>query len=76
LRGRLAGIELLSYSAGPQLGQVRAGGTAALLGIRTSIWTGGAACAAAVGALAVFLPALMHYDARTNEHALSRRAAT
>ncbi|WP_307071642.1 MFS transporter [Streptomyces sp. B3I8] len=73
LRGRLAGIELLSYSAGPQLGQVRAGGTAALLGVRTSIWSGGLACVAAVGALALSLPGLMRYDARTNAHALRRR---
>ncbi|WP_307172848.1 MFS transporter [Streptomyces sp. B3I7] len=73
LRGRLAGIELLSYSAGPQLGQVRAGGAAALLGVRTSIWSGGLACVAAVGALALSLPGLMRYDARTNAHALRRR---
>ncbi|GHE59060.1 MULTISPECIES: MFS transporter [Streptomyces] len=73
LRGRLAGIELLSYSAGPQLGQVRAGGTAALLGVRTAVWSGGLACVAAVGALALCLPGLLRYDARTNEHALRRR---
>src|SRR6266498_5734231 len=30
LRGRLAGVELLSYSTGPMLGQARAGGMAAL----------------------------------------------
>lgn len=70
---RLAGIELLSYSAGPQLGQVRAGGTAALLGVRTAVWSGGLACVAAVGALALCLPGLLRYDARTNEHALRRR---
>ena len=48
LRGRLAGIELLSYTAGPQLSQIRAGGVAALIGVRPSIWTGGLACVAAV----------------------------
>jgi len=48
LRGRLAGIELLSYSAGPQLSQIRAGGVAALIGVRPAIWTGGVACVAAV----------------------------
>lgn len=74
LRGRLAGVELLSYSAGPQLGQVRAGGTASLIGVRGSIWVGGLACVAAVGALAVSLPALMRYDARTNPHARALRA--
>ncbi|MEU7298700.1 MFS transporter [Streptomyces sp. NPDC007206] len=78
LRGRLAGIELLSYSVGPQLGQVRAGGMAAWAGVRTSVVSGGLACAGAVGLLALCLPGLMTYDARTNEHALrmrERRAA-
>ncbi|MEV5526771.1 MFS transporter [Streptomyces prunicolor] len=80
LRGRLAGIELLSYSVGPQLGQVRSGGMAALTGVRTSVWAGGLMCVGAVGLLAVGLPKLMSYDARTDEHALrlkeQRAAAT
>ncbi|WP_028800800.1 MFS transporter [Streptomyces sp. 142MFCol3.1] len=73
LRGRLAGIELLSYSAGPQLGQVRAGGMAAWAGVRTSIWAGGLLCVGAVVMLAAFLPKLMTYDVRTNEHAVRMR---
>ncbi len=64
LRGRLAGIELLSYSTGPQLGQVRSGGVAALGTARISVWSGGLACVASVGLLALFLPALMAYDSR------------
>ncbi|KOV71228.1 MFS transporter [Streptomyces sp. MMG1121] len=79
LRGRLAGIELLSYSVGPQLGQVRAGGLAAWAGLRSSVVSGGLACAGAMGLLALCLPGLMTYDARTNEHAVrmrERRAAT
>ncbi|MFF3416327.1 MFS transporter [Streptomyces sp. NPDC002698] len=75
LRGRLAGIELLSYSVGPQLGQVRSGGMAALTSVRTSVWAGGALCVAAVGLLAAGLPKLMSYDDRTNEHALRMRSA-
>lgn len=73
LRGRLAGIELLSYSVGPQLGQVRAGSVAAWRGVRASVWTGGLACAAGVALLAMCLPALTHYNAQTNEHALRLR---
>ncbi|KUO13155.1 MFS transporter [Streptomyces sp. DSM 15324] len=73
LRGRLAGIELLSYSAGPTVGQVRSGGFAAWLGVRTSVWSGGALCAGAVGLLALCLPALMRYDVRTDEHAARER---
>ncbi|AGS69203.1 MFS transporter [Streptomyces collinus] len=79
LRGRLAGIELLSYSVGPQLGQVRSGGVAAWAGVRTSVWSGGALCAGAMGLLALCLPGLMTYDARTNAHAVrlrEQRAAT
>jgi MFS family permease len=75
LRGRLAGIELLSFSVGPQLGQVRAGGMAALTGVRTSVWSGGLACIAAVGLLAGGLPKLMSYDARTDEHSRRLREA-
>ncbi|GLW50648.1 MFS transporter [Streptomyces sp. NBRC 14336] len=74
LRGRLAGIELLSYSVGPTLGQVRAGGFAAWWGVRASVWSGGLLCAGAIGLLALCLPKLMTYDARTSEHARSVRA--
>lgn len=73
LRGRLAGIELLSYSVGPTVGQVRSGGFAAWWGVRTSVWSGGLLCAGAVGLLALCLPKLMTYDVRTNEHALRLR---
>ncbi|MER5508397.1 MFS transporter [Streptomyces sp. NPDC002766] len=73
LRGRLAGIELLSYSVGPTVGQVRSGGFAAWWGVRASVWSGGLLCAGAVGLLALCLPKLMTYDVRTNEHAVRLR---
>lgn len=73
LRGRLAGIKLLSYSVGPTLGQVRSGGFAAWWGVRASVWSGGLLCVGAVGLLALCLPRLMTYDARTSEHAKSVR---
>lgn len=73
LRGRLAGIELLSYSVGPQLGQVRAGSMAAWTSVRASVWAGGLLCVGAVGLLALCLPQLMSYDVRTNEHAVRSR---
>ncbi|MFE7069146.1 MFS transporter [Streptomyces sp. NPDC057620] len=72
IRGRLAGIEVLSYSVGPQLGQVRAGAMAGWTGARPAIWTGGLACVATVGVLAAVLPKLLSYDARTDEDALRR----
>jgi MFS family permease len=74
LRGRLAGIELLSYSVGPQLGQVRAGSLAGWTGTRASIWSGGLACVASVGLLCLTLPKLLAYDAETDADALARKA--
>ncbi|WP_377271841.1 MFS transporter [Peterkaempfera sp. SMS 1(5)a] len=74
LRGRLAGVELLSYSLGPQLGQVRAGGMAAVFGVRASIWSGGLLCVAGVGALVAALPRLLAYDSRTDPHVAAARA--
>jgi len=74
LRGRLAGIEVLSYSVGPQLGQVRAGAMAGWTGTRTAFWSGGVACVASVALLAAALPKLVTYDSETDEDALRRRA--
>ncbi|CAL9400335.1 MFS transporter [Streptomyces sp. enrichment culture] len=75
LRGRLAGIEVLSYSVGPQLGQLRAGTMAGWTGTRGAVWGGGLACVAAVGLLAAALPRLVSYDATTDPDARRRRAA-
>ncbi|MDH6126875.1 hypothetical protein P3T39_003839 [Kitasatospora sp. GP82] len=74
LRGRLAGVELLSYSVGPQLGQVRVGGMAALIGVRGSVWVGGLACVVGVLGLTATLPRLLAYDSRTDPHAAAVRA--
>ncbi|MEV8389969.1 MULTISPECIES: MFS transporter [unclassified Streptomyces] len=74
LRGRLAGIEVLSYSVGPQLGQIRAGTMAGWTGTRPAIWSGGLACLTSVGLLAAVLPKLVTYDSETDEDALRRRA--
>lgn len=74
LRGRLAGIEVLSYSVGPQLGQVRAGAMAGWTGTRSAFWGGGLLCLVGVGALTAVLPKLVRYDADTDEDALRRRA--
>jgi MFS family permease len=68
LRGRLAGIELLSGEIGPAVGQLRAGAVAARLGARAAIWVGGAAALGGVGALTAALPGLWRYDASTDPH--------
>jgi MFS family permease len=61
LRGRMAGIELLSYAAGPPTGQLRSGAVAAVTNVRFSLASGGLACVAAVAAVAVALPAFRRY---------------
>jgi predicted MFS family arabinose efflux permease len=73
LRGRLAGIELLSYSSGPTVGNARAGAAAALGGVRFAIGAGGLACMAGVAVTAALLPSFLRYDARTDPHAVAER---
>jgi MFS family permease len=73
LRGRMAGIELLSYSIGPLGGQTRAGLMASWSGLRASIMGGGMLCVGAVGILTTMLPKLRQYDDRTNEFAIVAR---
>ncbi|HWJ82071.1 MAG TPA: MFS transporter [Nocardioides sp.] len=75
MRGRLAGIEMLSYSVGPLGGQVRAGLTADLWSVRGAITSGGVACVAGVALTAAWLRDFWSYDARTDEHAVAERAA-
>jgi MFS family permease len=70
LRGRLASIELLSYSIGPTLGNFEAGVVASAFSVRTSVISGGVLCVIGCVICAVALPAFRSYDAR------SRRAAT
>ena len=74
MRGRLAGIEMLSYSVGPLGGQVRAGVTADLWTVRGAITSGGLACVVGVGLTAAWLRDFWSYDARTDEHAVAERA--
>ena len=70
LRGRLAGIEMLSYLLGPLGGQARAGGMAAMTSLRTSIIGGGLLCIGFVMAIAALMPQFRNYDVRTNEFAV------
>ncbi len=64
LRGRLASIELLSYSIGPTLGNFEAGVVASLFSVRTSILSGGILTVAGCVACAIALPAFRRYDER------------
>src|SRR3954468_2802959 len=73
LRGRLAGIEMLSYTTGPLLGQLRSGAMARTrLGVGGSIWVGGVLCVAGTAVLAAALPRFVRYD---GEHGIARKQA-
>ena len=63
LRGRLAGIEMLSYSTGPLLGNVESGLVAALFSVQASVVSGGIACVVGVSAAAFALPGFRRYRA-------------
>jgi MFS family permease len=75
IRGRMAGTELLSYSLGPQLGQIRSSLVAQWTSLRVSVVSGGIACVAGAFVLAVALPSLWTYDERTDANASRERAA-
>jgi len=62
LRGRLAGIEMLSYLLGPLGGQARAGGMAAMSSLRISIVGGGLLCIGFVSLIAASMPKFRSYD--------------
>lgn len=68
VRGRMAGIEMLSYSIGPLLGQVRSTTAASLTSLRTSLASGGVLCVAAVTLACFAFPAMWRYDATTDAH--------
>jgi MFS family permease len=64
LRGRLAGIEMLSFTTGPLLGNLEAGLAARLLGVTGSVVSGGVLCVLGTVALGMALPTFARYDGR------------
>ena len=74
VRGRMAGIEMISYSLGPTAGQFRAGLMAAWTTLRFSLTFGGLACTGSVGVVAAALPTLWRFDARSDVHVADVRA--
>ena len=70
MRGRLASIEMVSYTSGPLLGHAQAGTMAALLGTPPAIVTGGMLCLVGLAACALLLPRFVRYDARAFPHPL------
>jgi MFS family permease len=76
LRGRLAGVELLSYSVGPSAGQIRAGAVAAVTSTRFSLASGGVACVGAVGVVCLVLPGFLAYSSRASASRMSSSSTT
>jgi hypothetical protein len=64
LRGRLAGLELISYTSGPKLGDAEAGIVATLFSVRTSIVSGGIFCVLGTVIISALLPQFVRYDGR------------
>lgn len=60
-RGRLAGIEMISYLSGPKLGDTEAGLVAAAFGVTFSVVSGGVLCIVGVAACCYFLPKFVKY---------------
>jgi MFS family permease len=69
LRGRLAGLEMISYTTGTPLGNLESGLAAALTGsTEVAIVSGGLACLAGALLVTLALPMLWRYDSRAAAH--------
>ena len=67
LRGRLAGVEMISYISGPLLGNARAGWVASISSNAVSIVSGGLTCFVGVLLCVPLLPAFWRYRAERQE---------
>lgn len=76
LRGRMAGIEMVSYMSGPLLGHAEAGAVAALFGVRASVVSGGGLCVVGVLACGIALPRFLGYDARRFQQSVNANSST
>jgi MFS family permease len=76
LRGRMAGLELLSYSVGPSAGQIRAGAVASVTSARFSAAFGGVCCTGAVGLVCLLLPGFTRYWAQAAPGPAGEHAGT
>jgi MFS family permease len=63
LRGRLAGIEMISYLTGPMLGNTQLGVLASVIGVQRAISLSSLVGLAGVGACALLLPGFRRYRA-------------
>jgi MFS family permease len=63
MRGRLQGVFFAVVAGGARLGDVEAGGAAALVGTDAAAWSGGILCLVGLAALAVAFPVFARYTA-------------
>jgi len=61
LRGRLAGLELISYTSGPKLGDTEAGIVATLFSVRASVVSGGILCVVGTAVISALIPQFIRY---------------
>ena len=61
LRGRLAGLEMISYTSGPKLGDAEAGIVATLFSVRASIISGGILCVVGTAIISLLIPEFIRY---------------
>ena len=62
LRGRMSSVFSLVVASGPRLGDIESGSVAAVATPRASVISGGLACVASVGVVALLYPELARYD--------------
>ena len=62
LRGRMTSVNMIFFMGGPQLGEVEAGGLAALIGAPLSVVVGGVGCVVAAGVALVKAASLRSYE--------------
>ncbi len=67
MRGRLSGIEMISYMTGPLLGNARAGWVAAHSSVSFSLWSGGVICVLGVIMTSLLLPKFWNYRAKLHD---------
>lgn len=61
LRGRLAGLEMISYTSGPKLGDAEAGIVATIFSVRTSVVSGGILCVVGSAIISALIPQFIRY---------------
>jgi hypothetical protein len=67
----MAGVNMVFFIGGPQLGEFEAGAVANWLGAPLSVITGGVACLIATAWVAATTPALRHYRTHRRQENLA-----